>query len=106
MVDQNSRSLTLEQRVQALADKLAIYQLIMSYPLAVDSAAVDFAASVWTPDGVFDRGAGDPEKHSGNFDGAYGIDAILKEVGGAALQAAREAGLAHIMTAPQIEIRG
>jgi hypothetical protein len=106
MVDQNSQSLTLEQRVQALEDKLAIYQLIMSYPLAVDSAAVDFAASVWTPDGVFDRGAGDPEKHSGNFDGAYGIDAILKEVGGPALQAAREAGLAHIMTAPQIEIRG
>jgi hypothetical protein len=106
MADRNSKGLTLEQRVQALEDKLAIYQLIMSYPLAVDSASVDFAESVWTRDGVFDRGSGDPEKHSGDFDGAYGIESILKEVGGAALQTAREAGLAHIMTAPQIEIRG
>jgi len=97
---------SLEERVQALEDKLAIYQIIMSYPLAVDSRSVDFAERVWTEDGVFDRGAGDPKQHSGNFEGAYGIDAILKEVGGPALQAAREAGLAHIMTAPQIEIRG
>ena len=106
MTSRNSKGLTLEQRVQALEDRLAIQQLIMSYPIAVDSACVDYAASVWSKDGVFDRGSGDPEKHSGDFEGAYGIDAILKEVGGPALQAAREAGLCHIMTAPQIEIRG
>jgi len=102
----NANKPSLEERVQALEDKLAIYQLIMSYPLAVDSRSVDFAASVWTEDGTFDRGAADPKQHSGHFEGAYGIEAILKEVGGPALQAAREAGLCHIMTAPQIEIRG
>ncbi|HKH00005.1 MAG TPA: nuclear transport factor 2 family protein [Bradyrhizobium sp.] len=106
MAERNSRELSLEQRIQALEDKLAIQQLIMSYPLVVDSGAVDVAASLWTADGIFDRGAADSEKHSGNFEGAYGLDAILKEIGGSALQAAREAGLCHVMTAPQITISG
>jgi hypothetical protein len=106
MVAKTRENLSLEERVQRLEDQLSIYQLIVSYPLAVDSASVDFAASVWLENGVFDRGAADPEKHSGEFEGAYGLDAILQEVGGAALQTAREAGLAHIMTTPHIEIKG
>ena len=97
---------TLEQRIQSIEDRLAIHQLIVSYPLAIDSRSLDFVGSVWTEDGVFDRGAADPSKHSGDFDGAYGMDSILKEVGSPQLQASREAGLAHIMTAPHIAIDG
>jgi hypothetical protein len=97
---------SLEQRIQAIEDRLAIHQLIVSYPQAIDSRSLDFVGKVWTDDGVFDRGAGDPSKHSGDFDGAYGMESILKEVGSPQLQASREAGLAHIMTAPHIAIDG
>lgn len=102
----NARSTkpTLEQRIQLVEDQLAIHQLIMSYPVAVDSRSLDFVETVWTSDGVFDRGSGDPTKHSGDFNGAYSFDSILKEVGSSQLQASREAGLAHIMTAPHIAI--
>ena len=55
---------------------------------------------------MFDRGAADPHKHSGDFDGAYGKGNIMNEVGSPQLQASREAGLAHIMTAPHITIDG
>lgn len=101
-----SRKPSLEERIQALEDKHAIHQLIMSYPLAIDSRSLDFVEAVWSEDGVFDRGAVDPKQHSGSFEGAYGVEAILKEVGSPQLQAGREGGLCHIMTAPQIEIRG
>jgi hypothetical protein len=97
---------SLEHRLRAVEDRLAIHQLIMSYPLAVDTRSLDYVGEVWTQDGVFDRGSADPHKHSGDFEGAYGKDNILKEVGGPQLQASREAGLAHVMTAPHITIDG
>jgi SnoaL-like domain len=97
---------SLEQRLRAVEDRFAIHQLIMSYPLAVDTRSLDYVTEVWTEDGVFDRGAGDPHKHSGDFDGAYGKTNIMNEVGSPQLQASREAGLAHIMTAPHITVDG
>jgi hypothetical protein len=97
---------TLEQRVRAIEDTLAIHQIIMSYPLAIDTRNLDHVTTAWMQDGVFDRGAADPARHSGDFDGAYGIDHILQEVGGPALQKAREGGLAHIMTSPRITVDG
>jgi hypothetical protein len=97
---------SLEQRLLAVEDRLAIHQLIMSYPLAVDTRSLDHVGEVWTEDGVFDRGAADPHQHSGAFDGAYGKGNILNEVGSPQLQASREAGLAHIMTAPHITVDG
>ena len=97
---------SLEQRLLAVEDRFAIHQLIMSYPLAVDTRSLDYVGDVWTEDGVFDRGSADPHKHSGDFDGAYGKANILNEVGSPQLQASREAGLAHIMTAPYITIDG
>lgn len=101
-----SQKPTLEERIQALEDKQAIHQLIMSYPLAVDSRSLDFVKAVWSEDGTFDRGAADPKQHSGSFEGVYGVEAILKEVSSPQLQAGREGGLCHVMTAPQIELRG
>jgi hypothetical protein len=80
---------SLEHRLRAVEDRLAIHQLIMSYPLAVDTRSLDYVGEVRTQDGVFDRGSADPHKHSGDFEGAYGKDNILKEVGGPQLQASR-----------------
>ena len=101
-----AKQASLEQRLLAVEDRLAIHQLIMSYPLAVDTRSLDYVGEVWTEDSVFDRGSADPHKHSGDFDGAYGKGNILNEVGSPQLQTSREAGLAHIMTAPHITVDG
>ena len=48
---------TLDQRVRLIEDRLEIYNLIASHPPSADTGAGDYTASVWTEDGVFDRGA-------------------------------------------------
>ena len=48
---------TLEQRLRLIEDRLEIYNLIASHPPSADTGAGDYTASVWTEDGVFDRGA-------------------------------------------------
>ena len=48
---------TLEQRLRLIEDRFEIYNLIASHPPSADIGAGDYTASVWTEDGVFDRGA-------------------------------------------------
>jgi SnoaL-like domain len=96
----------LEKRVQALEDRLEIIQLIMSYPLALDSGAEKPCRAAWAENGVFDRGSNDPAEHSGGYQGAYGVETIIEEFNGPALQHARDRGLAHLMTAPHLAIHG
>jgi hypothetical protein len=96
----------LEQRVQALEDKLDIVQLIMSYPLALDSGAEGYCSSVWAEEGIFDRGSSEPAEHSGGYQGSYGVKTILEEMNGPAIRAARNKGLAHLMTAPHVQVNG
>src|SRR6516225_6990052 len=55
-VDANDRT-TLEQRLRLIEDRFEIYNLIASHPPSADTGAGDYTASVWTEDGVFDRGA-------------------------------------------------
>ena len=96
----------LEKRVQALEDRLDILQLIMSYPLALDSGAETHCRSAWAETGVFDRGSSDPAEHSGGYQGTYGVETIIEEFNGPDLQKARDHGLAHLMTAPHVVIQG
>jgi hypothetical protein len=96
----------LAKRVQALEDRLDILQLIMSYPLALDSGAEKHCRSTWAETGVFDRGSGDPAEHSGGYQGAYGVETIIEELNGPALRQARNSGLAHLMTAPHVVVHG
>ena len=96
----------LAKRVQALEDRLDILQLIMSYPLALDSGAEKHCRSVWAETGVFDRGSGNPAEHSGGYQGSYGVETIIEELNGSAIQEARNSGLAHLMTAPHVMIHG
>lgn len=51
---------TLEQRLRMIEDRLEIYNLIATHPLSADTGAGEYTASVWTEDGVFDRGADFP----------------------------------------------
>jgi hypothetical protein len=47
---------TLEQRLRLIEDRFEIYNLVGSHPPSADTGAADYTASVWTEDGVFDRG--------------------------------------------------
>ena len=96
----------LLRRVEALEDRLEIAQLIMSYALALDGGGTNYCRSVWSEAGIFDRGEPDVDRHGGHYGGAYGRDTILEEVGGSALQASRDRGMAHLMTFPHIVVSG
>jgi hypothetical protein len=48
---------TLEQRLRLIEDRFEIYNLIAGHPPSAYTGAGDYTASVWTEDGVFDRGA-------------------------------------------------
>src|SRR5207237_8726645 len=48
---------TLDERIRLIEDRLDIYNLIASHPPSADTGAGEYTASVWTEDGVFDRGA-------------------------------------------------
>ena len=59
---------TLEHHIQAIEDRLEIYNLIASHPPSADTGASAYAEAVYTEDGVFDRG--------GDLSGATGNKAI------------------------------
>ena len=66
MAAEESGGKTLEERICRIEDRLEIYNLIASHPPSADTGAGDYTASVWTEDGVFDRGAEFP-RPSGSF---------------------------------------
>jgi hypothetical protein len=49
---------TLEQRLQAVEDRLAIYNLIAAHPPSADTGSDDFARAVYVEDGELDLGGG------------------------------------------------
>ena len=59
---------SLEDRLRAIEDRLAIYTLIASHPPSADTAAANYPREVYVEDGVFDRGP--------KLEGAFGVDAI------------------------------
>jgi len=88
----------LEQRIRAIEDRLAIYDLIASHPPSADTGAAAYAEAVYTEDGVFDRGA--------ELSGATGnraLGALLQSEGH---QAAIASGLAHFTGLPHVTLDG
>jgi len=88
----------LEQRIRAIEDRLAIYNLIAGHPPSADTGATAYAEAVYTEDGVFDRGADLP-----GWSGNKGIGASLKSPGH---QAAIAGGLAHFTGLPHVTVDG
>ena len=88
---------TLERRLRAVEDKLAIFDLIACHPLGADSGDEDYVRSAWVEDGVVDLG-GDK--------GATGRVAIAAMVSTEGHRAALAGGLAHIAGLPHIELAG
>jgi hypothetical protein len=88
---------TLEERVRAIEDRLAIYNLIASHPPSADTGADYYTRAVYADDGVFDRGP-----HAGGTS----KEEIASVVKTPAHQAAISGGLAHFCGLPYIELDG
>jgi hypothetical protein len=89
---------TLEQRIQAIEDRLEIYNLIAGHPPSADTGADYYAEAVYTEDGVFDRGP--------DLSGATGNKAIAASLTSPGHQAAIADGLAHFSGLPHIALDG
>jgi hypothetical protein len=93
-----SDNTSLEQRVQAVEDRLAIYNLLASHPLSADTGEPDFINAIYSDDVVFDRGAAIP--------GARGRDGMVSMVQSEAHRRAISGGLAHFGNLPLVELHG
>ena len=89
---------TVEQRIQLIEDQLEIYNLIASHPPSADTGAADYVASVWTEDGVFDRGD--------EFAKPVGRAAIAGGSSGREHHRAIEHGIAHVAALPYVRVTG
>ena len=89
---------TLDARLRRIEDRFEIYNLIASHPPSADTGADAFVASVWSEDGVFDRGA--------EFARPAGRAAIAATSSSAEHRRAIEAGIAHFTGLPYVRITG
>jgi SnoaL-like domain len=99
MADANDRTKhrTIEERIRAIEDRLAIYNLIASHPPSADTGAQSYIRSIFAEDGVLDLG-GDKT--------ATGNEAIAGMSQRPAHQEAIRGGLAHFAGLPHVEIDG
>jgi hypothetical protein len=95
--DGANQNLSLDARLRAIEDRLAILNLIASHPPSADTGADYFARAVYVEDGAMDLGGGK---------GAAGNDAIGAIMTTPEHKAAIAGGLAHFAGLPRIEIDG
>lgn len=90
-------SATLEERLRAVEDTLAIYHLIAGHPPAADTGTDSYYRDVFTADGVIDLGGGKT---------ANGNEAIAGIVRAPEHQAAIAGGLCHFAGLPRVVLDG
>ena len=90
-------SASLEDRVRAVEDKLAIFHLIASHPPAADTGTDRYYREAFVTEGEVDLGGGK---------GARGNDSIGALVKTPEHQAAIAGGLCHFAGLPRVEIDG
>jgi len=88
---------SLEARVRAVEDKLAIFHLIASHPPAADTGTDRYYREAFVADGEMDLGGGK---------GARGNDTIGALVKTPEHEAAIAGGLCHFAGLPRVEIDG
>jgi hypothetical protein len=88
---------SLEDRLRAVEDRLAIYHLIASHPPAADTGNDSYYRDAFAADGKIDLGGG--KAKSGNQE----IAAVVKTP---EHQAAIAAGLCHFAGLPRVELSG
>lgn len=96
MSDVEATVAALEARVRELEDRMAIYELMATYGPAVDGAAREVAAGLWTEDGDYDSGVG-------VFEGSAGVGAMVV---GDMHQGIIKGGSAHLISLPHLEVDG
>lgn len=92
-----SKDDTLESRLRAVEDTLAIYHLIASHPPAADTGNGGYYRDAFMPDGTVDLGGGKS---------ANGNEAIAAVVKTPEHQAAIAGGLCHFAGLPRVELDG
>ena len=90
-----TRNRTIEERLQAIEDRLEILNLIAAHPPGADSAAHDFAASFWLADGTVEM-AGQ----------AKGYESMIGVLNTPAFAEAQRQGICHFTGLPHIAIEG
>ena len=88
---------SLEDRVRAIEDKLAIFHLIASHPPAADTGTDRYYREAFVADGEMDLGGGK---------GARGNDTIGALVKTPEHEAAIAGGLCHFAGLPRVEVDG
>jgi hypothetical protein len=88
---------TIEDRIRAIEDRLAIYNLIASHPPSADTGAQAYVHSIFMDDAVLDLGGAKT---------ATGNDAISGMSQRPAHQEAIRGGLAHFAGLPHVELDG
>src|SRR5580692_12907479 len=91
-----STAQTVEERLRLIEDRFEIYNLIASHPPSADTGAGDYTATVWTEDGVFDRGA--------EFPRPTGRAAIAGGSSNPEHHRAIEQGIAHFAGLPYVRV--
>ena len=89
---------SIDARLAAIEDRLAIYTLIAAHPPSADTAYAQYTKDVYVEDGVFDRGPG--------LEGARGVEAIASFTLKPEHQEAIRSGLAHFTGLPLIDLHG
>jgi len=87
-------SRTLEERIQAIEDRLEIYNLIAAHPPSADTGSGEFAAACWAEDGVFDQG------------GTLRAGREIANFASPAFQEAMRQGIAHFAGLPHVRVTG
>jgi hypothetical protein len=90
-----SKKLSLEQRIQAIEDRLDILNLVAAHPPGADSASHDFAESFWLADGTVDA-AGQAKPYESMI-------GVLNTPG---FTEAQRQGICHFAGLPHITIDG
>jgi ketosteroid isomerase-like protein len=88
---------SVEQRLQALEDQIAIYQVICGYGYAVDGLNYDGVRDLYAEDGVYAVG------DKGAFKGRDAVAGIARMQGHIDLVGA---GCAHVSTLPNVIVQG
>ncbi|HLI20422.1 MAG TPA: nuclear transport factor 2 family protein [Stellaceae bacterium] len=86
---------TIEQRLQAIEDRLEILNLIAAHPPGADSASHDFAEYFWASDGTIDM-AGQPKPY----------EAMIGVLNTPGFAEAQRQGICHFTSLPHIALDG
>jgi len=92
-----NENMSIERRLRALEDQIAIYQLVCGYGYAIDGCNADAVGSFYAEDGVYAVG------DRGVFSGRQKIADIASSPGHLTLV---KDGVAHVSTLPYVVIDG